>query len=57
VTPPPVVQVPTTPTVPSQPPAAPSVPQVLDPITGQLVNAVPGVTCGLLGKPVCPAGV
>jgi hypothetical protein len=29
---------------------------VLDPITGQLVNAVPGVTCGLMDKPVCPAG-
>jgi hypothetical protein len=50
------VTVPTTPTVPSIP-APPAVPQVTDPITGLLVNAVPGVTCGILGKPVCPAPV
>jgi hypothetical protein len=56
---PPPVTVPTTPTVPSTPPAA-TVPQVVDPVTGLLVDAQRGLTCDdlpLTPIPVCPAGV
>jgi membrane-bound lytic murein transglycosylase B len=50
------VPAPAPPPVPAPAPAPVPTPplQVLDPVTGQLVNAVPGVTCGIFGKPACP---